>query len=432
MKITPPQLMPMAGYASRGSKPAESTLTDLWAKSLVLQDESGKTAVLVTLDLVGIDRTLSVQICEEICKKHHLQRSQVALATSHTHTSPVVGMNLHPMHYILFDDASKKLVDDYAQFLASQISKSVDQAFEDLSEASVYWGSGKATFAVNRRENKEAEVPQLRAEGKLKGPFDHDVPVLVMKKKGQVRGIAFGYACHSTTLSSFEWSGDYGGFAQIELEKKYPEAVALFWAGCGGDQNPLPRRTVELAKEYGSRLATAVEKVVSSSMHEVTPTLQTRYEEIPLTLAQLPTNAELEERTKSSNKYVAALAKHLLKKISNGEEMSQTYPYPIEVWKLGSDVCWVFQGGEVVVDYAISVKATHGDSDVQNTNVWVAGYANDVMAYIPSRRVLLEGGYEGGGSMVYYGLPTVWSLEVEQSITAAISQLVNAVQTTSK
>ena len=39
----------------------------------------------------------------------------------------------------------------------------------------------------------------------------------------------------------------------------------------------------------------------------------------------------------------------------------------------------------------------------------MTGYANDVMAYIPSLRVLKEGGYEGGGAMIYYGLPTVWA-----------------------
>jgi hypothetical protein len=46
----------------------------------------------------------------------------------------------------------------------------------------------------------------------------------------------------------------------------------------------------------------------------------------------------------------------------------------------------------------------------------VAGYSNDVMAYIPSRRVLLEGGYEGESAMIYYGLPTKWSAEVEEHI----------------
>ena len=68
-------------------------------------------------------------------------------------------------------------------------------------------------------------------------------------------------------------------------------------------------------------------------------------------------------------------------------------------------------GGEVVIDYALRLKRELG-----RPVVWMAGYSNDVMAYIPSRRVLLEGGYEGESAMIYYGLPTKWSAEVEEHI----------------
>jgi hypothetical protein len=44
------------------------------------------------------------------------------------------------------------------------------------------------------------------------------------------------------------------------------------------------------------------------------------------------------------------------------------------------------------------------------------------MAYIPSRRVLGEGGYEGGGAMVYYGLPSPWSDEVEKVIVDEVKR----------
>ena len=52
----------------------------------------------------------------------------------------------------------------------------------------------------------------------------------------------------------------------------------------------------------------------------------------------------------------------------------------------------------------------------------MTAYANDVMAYIPSRRVLAEGGYEGGGAMVYYGLPTVWAPEIEPMILDEVNR----------
>ena len=75
----------------------------------------------------------------------------------------------------------------------------------------------------------------------------------------------------------------------------------------------------------------------------------------------------------------------------------------------------MFLGGEVVVDYALRLKAEHGP-------IWIAGYTNDVMAYIPSRRVLLEGGYEGVGAMVYYGLPTAWAPVVEERIAEEVTR----------
>ncbi len=107
----------------------------------------------------------------------------------------------------------------------------------------------------------------------------------------------------------------------------------------------------------------------------------------------------------------------LLDQIASGQPLSQTYPYPVSFWKLGDEVQFVALGGEVVVDYVLRIKAELGG------NVWVAGYAHDVMAYIPSRRVLTEGGYEGGGAMVYYGLPCFWAPDIEEVIIRKVKEL---------
>jgi hypothetical protein len=413
--ITPPQFMWMAGYASRDHA-AEEKLTDLEAKALVLQDPQGTQAVLVTMDLIGIDRPLSQSICQRLVKQHGLRREQIVLNCSHTHTGPVVARNLRPMHYLQLNDEQKKRVDDYATFLEESIVKVVADAFHNLAPSQVSWGSGRATFATNRRNNPEAQVPELRERGQLKGPNDHDVPVLAVRSPdGKLRAIAFGYACHSTVLSSFQWSGDYPGFAQLALEEKHPGAVALFWAGCGGDQNPLPRRTVELARHYGQTLAAAVDSVLAAPMTPLSGSLSASYREIDLPLGALPTRDDLVRDAQSKDKYIAARAATLLEDVDAGRPLQQTYPYPISVWKLGVDLQWVFLGGEVVVDYAVRLK-----SELTGSKTWVAGYSHDVMAYIPSRRVLVEGGYEGGGAMVYYGLPAPWSPDVEERIVAEV------------
>ena len=105
----------------------------------------------------------------------------------------------------------------------------------------------------------------------------------------------------------------------------------------------------------------------------------------------------------------------MLEQLDAGRPPPTTYPYPVQVWRLGTGLRLVTLGGEVVVDYALRLKQVLGPE-----RTWVAGYSNDVMAYIPSRRVLKEGGYEGGASMVYYGLPTVWAPQLEDDIVREV------------
>ena len=109
-----------------------------------------------------------------------------------------------------------------------------------------------------------------------------------------------------------------------------------------------------------------------------------------------------------------------MKTIASQGRLDPTYPYPVEVWRLGG-LSWVFLAGEVTVDYSLRIKRNLGSS-----HTWVSAYCNDVMAYIPSQRVLKEGGYEGGGAMVYYGLPATWSDNVEEAIIGAVARRIQA------
>jgi neutral ceramidase len=415
-RITPSEFMWMSGYGSR-NKPAVGKLTDLWAKVLVLEDRQQTRTVLITLDLIGIGRNMSVEVCKKIKENHGLNRSQIALCASHTHTGPALDDNLIPLHYLVVDKRQQLLIETYSKRLKAKILETVDQAINRLHRSTLSWGNGRATFAVNRRNNPEDQVPKLRAENKLKGPFDHDVPVLAVHglnpkgEKGKLEAVVFGYACHATVLSFYQWSGDYPGFAQLKLEETNPGTLAMFWAGCGADQNPLPRRKVELAKEYGNRLATAVNKTLAGQMQTLKARIQPTYHEVDLPLSQIPNRKQIQNDSKSSNRFVASRAQHLLSQMKNGRELNKTYPYPVQTWQLGDQVQFITLGGEVVVDFAVRLK-----SELQNQRTWVAGYSNDVMAYIASRRILREGGYEGASAMIYYGLPAPWALESEEMI----------------
>ena len=209
--ITPEKYMWMAGYGSR-DRPADGKLTDLWAKALVLQDGSGQRAVLVTLDVIGVSRDLAGALAETLKQRYGLERRQLALCASHTHSGPVLYRNLSPLHELVVDPQQRQLIEEYTPALQNKILQVIGAAMSDIKPAQLSWASGTATFAVNRRNNPEAQVPQLRAEGKLRGPFDHDVPVLAVRDSaGKLRAVVFGYACHATVLSGFQWCGDYPG-----------------------------------------------------------------------------------------------------------------------------------------------------------------------------------------------------------------------------
>ena len=133
------------------------------------------------------------------------------------------------------------------------------------------------------------------------------------------------------------------------------------------------------------------------------------------------------ERASSSDRFEAARAKHLLDRWEREGGLAKTYPYPVQVWKLGDKLNWIFLGGEVVVDYALRLKRNLGED-----RTWVTAYSNDVMAYIPSLRILKEGGYEGGGAMVYYAQPGPWSERVEEQVVEAVQRILNRLANSKK
>lgn len=76
-------------------------------------------------------------------------------------------------------------------------------------------------------------------------------------------------------------------------------------------------------------------------------------------------------------------------------------------------------GGEVVVDYALRLAREYSAR-----RMWVAGYGNDVFAYVPSLRVLREGGYEGADAMIYYARPGPFTEQVEELIIGKAHELI--------
>jgi hypothetical protein len=411
--ITPTEPLWMAGYASR-NMPCDTKRHDLWVKALALEDPAGHRCVLLTSDLCGIPRSLSEPVCAEVMKRTGLKREEIMLSCSHTHSGPVIDGNLSDM-YELTPEQPKR-IHKYTQQLRGWMIETTIAAVKDLKPATLAIGQGTARFAMNRRQPTDKGVTNGRNP---EGPVDHSVPVLEVKDAdGKVKAVVFGYACHNTTMQFYEWCGDYAGFAQIDVERKHPGALALFWIGTGGDANPLPRSKIELCEQYGKELAGAVEDGLAKPT-PLTANLTARYAEIELPFDTIPGKERWNEEVLSKTHAVRIRAERMLKKLESGP-IPDRYPnYPVEVWRFGDQLTWVALGGEVVVDYNLRLHR-----ELKRKPLWITGYANDVMAYIPSARVLKEGGYEADSSQIYYGNPTRWSPAIEDKIIGKVLELV--------
>ncbi len=405
--ITPKESIWLAGYASR-KKPSEGVRQRLHLKALALEDSAGIVSVLVTADLGGFRADVTKQIVRRVTTTHGLARERFVLNASHTHSGPVTTVNRYSTYPL--NDQHKEVILRYQAQLIDNVVKVIGEAINNREAATLSYRLGLAGFAVNRRRVGHPEYP---------GPTDHDVPVLAVKKTdGTLLAIAFGYACHATVLSDYQINGDWPGYAQEAIEKRYPEAVALFVNGCSADQNPLPRRKVELARRYGDTMAIAVDDVLKREMRPIGGPLRAAFDEVALPF-RVPTEEALKGRLNDKNRRVREHAERLLKILAAGGDLMQAYPYPIHVWRFGEDLTFIGLAGEVVVDYSIRFKRAYGARDT-----WVSAYNDDVFSYVPSLRVLKEGGYEGGGAMLFGTLPGPFRAAVEETVVEKVDELV--------
>jgi hypothetical protein len=412
--ITPQEPMRMAGYAGR-DKPFDSVLHDLWAKAVAFEDESGTRVVLVCVDLIGLTTKFCDEIGARVTERWGVPRANLVFSASHTHSGPMLADVIEVMMWGV-EDEHKNRIENYTRQLSDTLTEIIGEALENLEPASLNFGSGQAMFAVNRR------TPTANGFANAyypTGPSDFDVPVLqVLSPDGATRAVICDYACHTTTLSGQLISGDWAGFAQLELEEKIPGAQAMVMLGCGADQNPLPRGEVIQAKTYGAQICTAVLRALAGPLQPLSGPLQVHYETIELAL-QPHTRAEFEARLQdeSSDIWTKRHAQLMLQHYDAGAPL-QKIEYPVQAISFGSDCILLVLSGEVVVDYSLRAKRELGIR-----NLIVVGYSNGIVAYIPSLRVLHEGGYEAGGSRIYFGLPTPFAEDVEERIFDAIKRV---------
>jgi putative membrane-bound dehydrogenase-like protein len=407
--ITPDFPIRLAGFASRHTE-SEGITQRIHASALAI-DDGGDPVVLVTADLCGVPAAFTEQLLKRL-EPLNVRPERFTLAVTHSHTTPMVAGYLPTLFGQPIPPEHQRHIARFTAELLDKLERAVKTALADRRPARLSWGVGSVEFAKNRR-----------AAG---GPIDHDLPVLAVRDPdGKLRAVWASYACHCVTLSNNKISGDWAGFAKEAIESENLGAIALISVGCGADQNPNSGVTgdkVEKATTQGREVAAEVKRLLAGFLAPINGPITARAHVIDLPLADPLPRSAWEAKAQSTDpkqQPTAYYAKVQLARLDRGEALATKVDFPVKAWKFGDDLALAFLPGEVVVDYGLRLK-----KELDGRRVWINAYSNAVPCYIPSERVLKEGGYEGGGAMVYYDLPGPFKLGLEQAIVDSVKAVV--------
>jgi len=395
--INPPRGTNLCGYAGRipGNIGVHD---DLHAKALVLSDGKTKAAV-VTLDLIGLIDEQVARIREEASARTGIPGGNMLIGTSHTHAGPA-NMDIR---------ACGKSNPKYIEGLLGKIVDVIAEAAKGLRSARFGFGRAQSDIAINRRYRAPSGEVQIGEN--VGGIIDPEVGIwLFTDDLGKPLATIFNYACHAVTMGGDNrWvSGDWPGAAQRAIEAAVG-GQAMYLQGCCGNINPRDRGGFEVVEENGRRMAEAVLGVLPTIRTTTDVTFDIASETIKLPL-QPPISMEEAERT------VKEMAESLKKKdqmslgqkdineafhdwaqtiIARGGKGKASDPFEVQRFSI-NDAHIVGLPGEVFIEYALQIKKFQ-------PNVFVAGYANGNVGYVPTAAAFKDGGYEVDLAYKLYG-----------------------------
>src|SRR5262245_44619911 len=403
LDITPSHPIRLNGFGGRRAE-SEGVYQRIWARALAIEDESKEPALLMTVDVLGIPDDIRTELAHRFAKAG-LKPERLTITATHTHTGPMLKEANVTLFGVPIPKEHLANIDKYTAEFLDKLEAVGLEALKNRSPATLSYAIGKVGFAANRRTKG--------------GPVDHDLPVLLVHdaKTGKLRAVYTSYACHCVTLSHNEVGGDWAGFAAEEIQSAFPDSVALVSIGCGADANPSSGVTgdkIETARLQGREIANEVKRLSLSFCAPVTGKLVTQTKSIELPLAPLPTGEQWQEKAKRTDA-IGHHARYQLEKLDRNEKLLTKIDYLNQTWSFGDSMAMAFLPGEVVVDFSLRLK-----KELDGQRLWVTAYANQAPCYIPSERVLKEGGYEGGGAMIYYDIPVPFKAGLEEPIVPAV------------
>jgi neutral ceramidase len=419
--ITPkPGQAMMAGYGEE--RYAEGVLSPLRAQVLVFQDAAGRRVMLCTADVLGFGSDTVQVLRHRLQTTYGLPPSAVCFAASHTHWGPAINFRT--------DFAIGAPNVWYLAFLEEAIVRLAGEAIGNLAPARLCYGACDVQIGMNRRlPDKDGHVSFAPNPA---GSYDRHTPIVQIRRKQSPRQlIVVGHACHPTSTGKVnKWSPDYPGAMRDRLEAKIDDCRAVFVMGCGGDaktvvKNPKTGRDEFAARPdqsqaVGEKLADDVLRRLREKLIPLSATLQTTIARGTLSLEKPPTHREIVDLAMNGDlrSYLTWWARQSLACPDN----RRTLDYEVQVWRLGP-LTLVALEGEACADWGNMIRAM-----APADQVMVVAYANWCSAYIPTARIIREGGYEGDAAHAVYCLPARFRPQMERELRELILDALGGVR----
>jgi len=428
--ITPPIGFPTDGTGF-AEMPGEEVADDLRVRVMSLEDAHGQRCVFVTADLLYIPRAMTWRIKRWAFDHLGLRPGAVILNASHTHSGPF----LHPLN----DPASVH----YVEGIEKAIRVGIERSFADARPSDLSFGLLHSDWGISRRRLKEDGSCELALLPNPDNYFDPDLPVLMVKDatSGALRGVWWSYACHPTSRRGNYFSADYPGAVERHLKRTLGDDVAVHFAqGAGGDIKPrffsadgknFRQPDWNELDEAGAKLAQFIaESLTGSAFSPVDLDLATAELDfpVPYNLSGVPTEDELfamldsEEAAGAVKPLVRrGWARLMLEGMRQGT-LPQHHQMTAAAIKLGSALTLVALSDEVVAGLGRAVKEAWGPG-----RCIFLGYTHFTEVYVPTAKMLIEGGYEPIRSLYYtlqHGVqPAPFAGSVEEVVVKAATDV---------
>ena len=413
--VTPSHPVVLAGFGGR-TKEHEGIDTRIWARALAI---GGSTPVLlIAVDNCGVPDEMTALVGRRLAAESDMDADRLVICSTHTHSAPALPGYAAVLWGGRLTEPQLANKNRYAMWLADRLVEVGLAALKSRRAASLEWAMGDVGFGGNRRVLSGG---RWRGFGfRLDGPVDRSLPLLVAKDaSGRPFALWTNYACHCTTLGARNRvSGDWAGFSNEAIEATIAGVTALTTIGCGADIGPQPTGSAEHARAHGRAIATEVKRLVQAGLKPLAeaPKVQTRQLRLPFDA--IADRDHFESRAGLQN-FDGEHARRMIAVLDERGAFPTHLDYPVTTWRFGDDLAIVFLAGEVVVDYAVRLK-----QELDWSRLWINAWSDDVPSYIPSKRVLREGGYEAGFSQIYYELPARYAPATEDIIVRAVREMV--------